>query len=204
MMAMTFAVHPYRSDAATPPPASAPTVVVYRTFMPEAGPSSFAVGLGANLGFCYDPGRGGISYIWRGDFVDLGPTWKAKINNPADLRGEIVHRELVRWPLRLNRPEREPTYEFKGYALLPDAVEFHYLLDGILVREEIRAAPDGSSLIRRFRLGEPCENWWLLADAAAASALSSDSGSWDQNQGALAGRGGREFSIRVNLKGAQP
>src|SRR5688572_2556404 len=120
-----------------------PDVAVYRTMMPDCGPSSFAVALRSDLGFSFDPGRGGVNYVWQGEFVDLAPTWRAKINKPAEIKGAIVYRESARYPLRLGARTNEPKFEFKGYILLPDAVEFHYLLDDVFVREEIRATPHG-------------------------------------------------------------
>jgi hypothetical protein len=176
---------------------------VYRTMMPDSGPSSFAVGLGADFGLSYDPGRGGVNYIWRGEFADLGPTVRAKINNPAEIRGAIVYRESIRYPLRLNDREREPKFEFKGYSLLGDAVEFRYLLDGVLVREEIRASPDGRGVARRFRLSGPLERWWYLVEPQPGVEVSSAEGFWNEQRTSLSGSGGREFTIVVSYKGEE-
>lgn len=181
----------------------APTVLVHRTFMPEAGPSSFAVGLGPYLGFCYDPGRGGINYLWQGEFVDLAPTWKAKINGPATLRGEVVYRESTRWPLRLNG-SREPVYVFMGYVLLVDGVEFHYTLDGLQVREEIRLTADARGLVRRFQLSEPCADWSYAVEPQAGAVVSSREGAWDEARRGLRGAATRTIELRVELKGVGP
>jgi hypothetical protein len=192
---------------ATAPPAAsalAGNVIVQRTMMPESGASAFAVSLGHNLNFCYDPGRGGINYVWLGDFVDLEPTWKAKINAPAVVRGTIVYRETARWPLRLNQPEREPKYTFKGYSLLPDGVEFHYLLDEMPVREEIRALPEARGIVRRFQLGSDAARWWLQVGAEGEAGSSSPGAKWDPARQALTGSGVREFTVTLALKGRQP
>jgi hypothetical protein len=179
-------------------------VLVYRTMMPDCGPSSFAVALTPDLGFSFDPGRGGVNYIWQGEFVDLGPTWKAKINKPADLRGAIVYRENVRYPLRFGAAGREPTFEFKGYTLSPGAVEFHYLVDGVFVREEIRATPNGRGLVRRFQVSEPVAAWSYAVEPQTGATVSSPVGGWNEGRTALVAPRGREFSVQIDLKTAQP
>lgn len=190
--------------AAPASPGADSSVAVYRTMLPDCGPSSFAVTLGPDLGFSFDPGRGGINYIWQGEFVDLGPTWRAKINKPAELRGTIVYRESVRYPLRLGGSGREPKFEFKGYALLPDAVEFHYLLDGVLVREEIRASANGRGLVRRFQLNEPAGSWAYAIEPQPGARISSPGGAWNEARTALIAPGGREFSLQIEVSGSPP
>lgn len=172
--------------------------------LPDCGPSSFAVALGPNLGFSYDPGRGGINYVWQGDFVDLGPTWKAKINQPAEVKGTIAYRESVRFPLRLTRGGGEPKYVFKGYVLLPDAVEFHYLLDGVPVREEIRATADGRGLVRHFRVDTAIDAWSYALEPQPTAKISSRGGGWNEARTALTAPGGREFSLQIELNARQP
>ena len=44
---------------------------IERTLLPDAAPSSFAVGFPSGVNFCYDVVRGGVSYIWQGGFVDV-------------------------------------------------------------------------------------------------------------------------------------
>ncbi|MBL9213319.1 MAG: hypothetical protein JNL92_22845 [Opitutaceae bacterium] len=185
-------------------PAAADGVLVYRTMLPDCGPSSFAVALGPNLGFSYDPGRGGVNYVWQGAFVDLGPTWKAKINQPAEMKGAIVYREHVRFPLRLKPGAGEPAYVFKGYVLLPDAVEFHYTLDGIPVREEIRAAPGGRGLVRHFRADTPVEGWSYAVEPQPTARIASPGGAWNEARTALTAPGSRAFSLQIDLSPRQP
>lgn len=180
-------------------------VIVHRTMLPDCGPSSFAVALGPDLGFTYDPGRGGINYAWRGAFVDLSPTWKAKINAPAEVRGAIAYRETVRFPLRLTRAGGEPRYVFKGYVLLPDAVQFLYLLDGMPVREEIRATPDGRGLVRRFQVDTAVEGWSYAVEPQPAARISSRDGAWNEARTALTAPGGRdEFTLQIDLAATPP
>src|SRR5687768_7645481 len=48
-------------------------VQVERTFLPDAAPSSFAIGLPGGVNFCFDPVRCSVSYAWTGDYLDLTP-----------------------------------------------------------------------------------------------------------------------------------
>lgn len=192
---------PCNAHAGAPP---AGNVQVHRTMMPECGPSSFAVALTPNLGFSYDPGRGGINYVWQGEFVDLAPTWKAKINHPAELRGMIVYRESVRFPLRLGDAGREPAYVFKGYVLQGDAVEFHYLLDGVPVREEIRASADGRGLVRHFRTDTDVAAWSYAVEPQPGATISSPRGGWNEARTALTAPRSREFYVLIELSPREP
>jgi hypothetical protein len=173
-------------------------VVVYRTMMPDSGPSSFAVGLAPDLGLSYDPGRGGVNYIWRGPFADLGPTWKAKINEPAVIRGAMAYRESARYPLRLGSGAHEPGYAFKGYVLGPDSVEFHYMIDGILVREAIRGDGAGG-IVRRFQADRPVEQWRYFIEPQSGVSVWSPQGRWDEQKKCVVGAGGVEFALHIQL-----
>lgn len=200
LVAGLLAPSPAGLAAAAPPGA----VLVHRTMLPDCGPSSFAVALGPQLGFAYDPGRGGVNYAWQGEFVDLAPTWKAKINHPAEVKGTIVYREQVRFPLRLAPGTGEPAYVFKGYVLRPDAVEFHYTLDGIPVREEIRATPDGRGLLRHFRVDTPVAAWSYAVEPQPGARVTAPAGAWNESRTALTAAGGREFTVLVELEPRQP
>src|SRR5690606_20771913 len=67
--------------------------IVQRTFMPESHPGSFAITFPSGPGVCFDPVRGGINYIWDGDFVDLRPRWLTKQGEPPRIFGQVFYRE---------------------------------------------------------------------------------------------------------------
>src|SRR5690554_4300524 len=105
-------------------------VEVFRTVMPDAGPSSFAIRFkSANLALCYDPVRGGINYLWKGDF-NLEPTITGKIGQPTLIDGEPFYREKEWHPLRTSKTPDNPAYRFRGYSLKGDTLEFRYTIDG--------------------------------------------------------------------------
>lgn len=154
-------------------------VRIERIFMPlDASPSSFAIGLPGGVSFCFDPVRGGVSYVWKGGFVDLTPArpGPGKFINPVKLEGPIVYQETGSAPLRRGDPARVPVIEFSGYTLRDDAVEFRYTLDGVAVREEIRARADGAALLRRFHVGAAADaKWWHVVDGQPATELKRES-----------------------------
>src|SRR5688500_11103636 len=117
--------------------ASAPEIQLERIIMPDAAPSSFAVGLPSGVNFCFDPVRGGVSYVWQGNFIDVAPArpGAGKLIKPVKLLGEVVYRESAPSPLRRGDVAREPVVVFKGYRFLEAAIEFSYTVDGVLVRE---------------------------------------------------------------------
>lgn len=141
---------------------------VFRTFLPEAGPSAFGVVLGADLSLSYDPLRGGLNQAWRGR-LDLSPTWQAKINAPAQIDGPVFYQERLLQPLRVGDPDRVPVRRFKGYRYTGDAVVFDFTLDGIAVHETLRRSGDG--LERVWRLAEPGGTLYFRVEAQPEAEL---------------------------------
>ena len=143
-------------------------VQIERIAMPfDAGPSSFAIGLPGGVNFCFDPVRGGVSYVWTGGFLDLTPArpGPGKFIAPVKLLGPVAYQETGAAPLRRGDPTRPPVVEFTGYTLRADAVEFRYTVDGVPVREEIRARADGAALVRRITLaGAGDAKWWHVVE----------------------------------------
>jgi hypothetical protein len=153
-------------------------VLIERIFMPlDAAPSSFAIGLPSGINLCFDPVRGGVSYVWKGGFVDLSPArpGPGKFINPVKLLGPVVYQETGGAPLRRGDPARVPTVAFTGYTLHDDSVEFRYTVDGTPVREEIRTNSAGNALIRRFHVeGGSDAKWWHVTAGKPATELQRD------------------------------
>jgi hypothetical protein len=159
-------------------PALRAEVRVERVLLPEgATPGSFAVGLPGGVNFCYDPARGGVSYVWTGGFLELAPArpGPGKFIAAARLLGPVVHREEGTAPLRRGQPAPAPTLSFTGYTLRTAAIEFRYTLDGVPVREEVSARPDGRGLVRRFHpAGGGDARWWHITEGRPPAALDRD------------------------------
>lgn len=126
---------------------------VWRTFMPDSGPSAFGVVLGPELALCYDPLRGGVNQLWRGS-LDLSPTLRAKINQPAAIQGDVFYQETTPQPLRAGVADEAPVRRFKGYRYEKGAVVFEFTLDGVPVRETLRATADGRGVEREWSAPE--------------------------------------------------
>lgn len=149
-------------------------VQIERTMLPEAHAGSFAFGLPGGVNVCYDPVRGGVNYIWTGGFIALTNVRPVnKLIKAADLLGPIVHREAGTAPLRRADAARVPVLEFAGYTLRPGAVELRYTVDGVPVREELRAAPDGRALVRTFRFDRTGADtrWWFVVEGQPPRAI---------------------------------
>ena len=150
-------------------------VLIERIFMPlDASPSSFAIGLPGGVNFCFDPVRGGVSYVWKGGFLDVSPArpGPGKFISAVKLLGPVVYQESGVAPLRRGDPGHSPRVEFAGYALRDDAIEFRYVVDGTAVREEIRVRSDGTALVRRFHVeGAGDARWWHVTEGKPATEL---------------------------------
>ena len=204
LFALAFAVASFTAFDS----ASCAEILIERIIMPDAAPSSFAVGLPGGVNFCYDPVRGGLSYVWQGGFLDVSAArpGAGKLIKPAKLLGEVVYRETGALPLRRGEPGRAPTVVFKGYRLREAAVEFLYTVDGVGVREEVRARPEGEGLIRRFQVeaGEGDTRWWYVQGVTAGAALSSPAGRLENGAYQFDPGSGREFTLEVIFPGKQP
>ena len=148
-------------------PAYAGEPKVFRTLMPDAGPSAFGVVLGPELALCYDPLRGGVNQAWRGT-LDLAPTLRAKINQPATVQGDVFYRETTQQPLRVGSAEKTPVRRFKGYHYEKDAVVFEFTLNGVLVRETLRAQAAGKGMVREWSAPAGVVLYFQAAEQKAA------------------------------------
>ena len=150
--------------SARPIPGARPAV--QRTFMPESYPGAFAITFPNGPGVCLDPVRGGINYLWDGDFVDLRPRWLTKQGEPARPFGDVFYREKQWQPLRAGAPDSPPDLEFRGYALHDGYPEFHYTVGGREVRERLTASA-GGGLVRHFRVGAGSAPLWFHLEPQA-------------------------------------
>lgn len=159
-------------------PSARAEVQVERMYLPDASPSSFAIGLPGGVNFCFDPVRGAVSYAWTGGFLDSAPTrpGAGKFIAPAKLLGPVVYKEVGVSPLRRGNPKRVPVVEFSGYSLRADSIEFRYTVDGTPVREEISAKTTGT-LIRRLHIaGGTDAKWWHVVEGQPPVELRRDGG----------------------------
>ena len=192
----SMAVSPTVACSSDPPENGHPRV--FRTFMPEAGPSAFAVELSEHVAFCYDPLRGGINQLWNGN-IDLSPTFQAKINHPAKIVGTIFYAETLTHPLRLTNLGTTAEYRFKGYRYKEDAVVFDFTLHGLPVTETLRLSEDGRGLVREFSLPKGGGPAFLTLQVQPAANVTVSGGS-EIKPGEWKFSEGSHFSIQITPK----
>jgi hypothetical protein len=181
-------------------PISGARPVVQRTFMPESYPGAFAITLPNGPAVCLDPVRGGISYIWDGDFVDLRPRWLTKQGEPARIFGDVFYREKTFQPWRAGAPDGEPRFRFRGYTLHAEYPEFHYEIGGREVHEILIPTP-GGGLMRRFRIGAGASPLWLHLEAQPWAEISLRGIERDGNVACFAATSAGEFTMEIRRKG---
>ena len=174
--------------------------IVQRTFMPDSFPGSIAITFPNGPGVCLDPVRGGINYIWDGDFVDLRPRWLTKQGGPARVFGEAFYREKLWQPLRSGAPGSEPNYRFRGYTLTLAGPEFHYEIDGRDVFETIRALEDGKGISRQFRVGPGKQSLWMNLEAQPGAEVVVRGVERDGNACCFSSHAAGEFTIEIRRK----
>lgn len=126
---------------------------VYRTFMPDSGPASIAVGLTPQQAYCWDAGSCRLRYAWTGGFIDQTDHWDGNGKKPTHVLGDVYFRDQGGFPIRLGTASHLPEIKFKGYRLINRYPEFRYLVNGIEVREMIKPLASGRGLVRHFTLG---------------------------------------------------
>jgi|GEM_PF-5614847 len=102
---------------------------VQRTWMPEASPSSFAVGFSNGMNLCFDPERGQVVYAWQGDFVDMKPTLEIKFPQDAKIRGSIFHRTPQ--DAFSNPDATRAEVRFTGYRVRANEVVFQFKIGNL-------------------------------------------------------------------------
>lgn len=170
---------------------------ISRTFMPESGPASIAVGLEGGHSFNFDAGVSYLRYAWTGGFVDNVKHWRGNGNAYADVVGEIYYRNAVGFPLRVGARDSAQDVRFLGYRLVEGGLpEFRYAVDGAEVREVIRAGDGGVGLHRTFhvRTTEPVR---LLTEPDAGVRFQSSAGRWRGAVLELTPEEARRFTITM-------
>jgi azurin len=179
---------------------------LYRTFLRDSGPASIAVALPPDQNFCWDAGACRLRYVWRGGFIDPRPHWTGNGDAFAEVKGRIYYRAGAAFPLRLGRADRLPTrVQFHGYRLVARVPEFHYEVDGLHVRELIRAPHHGSGLERAFTIAEVKAPVFFVAEPEAGATFASSAGKFAAGVLALTAAEAREFTVTMTeIPGREP
>ncbi len=149
--------------------------LVQRIFMPQAGPAAIAVAASDEGHFCWDAGECRLRYVWKGDFIDGWPVWRANGNALAKVVGDVLLRE-ARTPLPADEDARR---KFLGYRMKDGLPTFRYRLGSMRVEERITPLLDGWGLERRFALQGASQPVKLTMTAAPKMTYTSEDGTFD-------------------------
>ncbi|HEY0668411.1 MAG TPA: plastocyanin/azurin family copper-binding protein [Sphingobacteriaceae bacterium] len=182
--------HPYKE---TPP-------YLYRTFTDGSGPATIAVRLPGNLSYFWDAGTCRLRYATEGDFLNMKELWAGHRQAVAKDLGTVFFRDKTRHPFRIGAMETIPDVKFKGYRLLDRYPEFHYILNGLHVYELIKEKPDGTGLIRSFRIPDADRPVKFLFSPDDGVRYTFSSGKRSQNTVELTPAEAKQFTITMTKK----
>ena len=170
--------------------------LMYRIFMPDAGPAAIAVALEHAQSYCWDAGECRLRYAWRGGFLDPWPVWKGNGNGLAKIEGEVWWRAGDAHPLRVGDPDVAPTVEFLGYRKIEGRPEFRYRVNGVLIRELIREQHHGG-LTTEFSIEATDEPVMYVAEGTEAASFASSVGTFEEGRLLIDASSGATFSITL-------
>lgn len=168
---------------------------LFRIFLPDTGPDAIAVSLPQKLSYCWDAGTCRLRYAWQGDFLDFSAFRENYKKNSVKILGTVFYRDKTPFPLRIEDPENIPSVEFKGYRLIDGYPEFHYTINGMNAYEIIHAKPDGSGLIRTFRIPGAGKTIWFAFNSGDGVNYSCSKGKWVNGKLKLTSAEAQEFII---------
>lgn len=181
-------------------PIAGAQAIVQRTYMPDSYPGAFAITFPGGPSVCFDPVRGGINYVWDGDFVDLRPRWLTKQGEPARIFGEVFYREKLWRTLRQHAPDHDSEFRFRGYAMNNGEPDFHYQIDGREVHETLRAGPGGSGVVRHFRVGPGAGPLWLNLERQPSADVITRGLERDGERACFPSSAAGEFTMEIRRK----
>ena len=178
---------------------------LFRSFLPGTGPDAFAVRLPNNLSYCWDGGTCRLRYAWEGEFLDYTDFWKSYKMYSVKIMGTIFYRDKTTFPLHIDQPSNNPVVDFKGYKLINRYPEFHYTINGIDVYELIHSKPDGSGLIRTFRIPKITKSIWFIYGTGDGVTYTCSKGQIVNGKLKLSPAEAHEFTIiMTKKKGGKP
>jgi uncharacterized cupredoxin-like copper-binding protein len=180
--------------------AAAKTVTIYRTYMPDSGPASIAVGLPGGISYNWDAGVCRLRYAWSGGFVNLDKNWMGNGKDLAEVQGTIFYRENTAAPIRIGEKEHVPVHQFKGYTMVNGFPTFNYLLDGVKVSERIVAAPKGNGIQRTLTFTNLKKPLWFVRDNANKKPLIIAGGKWEGTYLSIKPVGGNARLVLMYIK----
>ncbi len=150
----------------------ATTNTTLRSFMrlpdDEIVTHAISVGSPEQLHYTYDLDHGTIVQIWRGDFLDATPMWNSRGNGTSRPQGAVQYLSKPSLTVASLSSDKaswnNDTTQLrpKGYKMAQDGQPtFRYLMNGVMVNDEIRVADEGKSLRRELSVEKPADNLYV-------------------------------------------
>ncbi len=177
---------------------------LYRMFVRDSGPASIAVALPGEQNYVWDAGACRLRYAWRGAFIDPSPHWGGNGDAFAEVKGRIYWRAGADFPLRIGAREKVPVVKFRGYRLVEKYPEFRYEVDGVEVRELIKAQHHGG-LEDTFTIGAAKGAVFYVIDPGGGATFASSAGQFKDGVLQLTPEQARNFTITLTeIPGREP
>jgi hypothetical protein len=157
------------------------TPLVIRSFLEDGPPRAISVGLPGGVSYCFDSETKSVAFGWTGDFLDVGPDRGTAENKRGGGWSKVLGKRFsvgdLGFPLRFGDPKKKPEVSFEGYRRTA-VPEFLMLVDGVELRQTVRAAGDGAGLVYEFSLGEvPADVFFKINPEGLQ--LTSSAGTWE-------------------------
>lgn len=176
---------------------------VYRTFLPDTGPASIAVGLPGGVSYCWDAGQCRLRYAWKGGFVNMERAWSGKGKERADIIGVKFYTETGGVPLRPGQADAQPVARFKGYSLVNRFPVFNYTLNGLEVTERIMPVTGQPGLHRIFSVKDAPGPVYFIAQQDENVIYESNRGEWQNGCLKLTAAQASDFTITITKKNSE-
>lgn len=186
-------MHALRSYTGLPP-------YLYRVYIDGASPAAIVVNLPGNISYCWDAGTCKLRLAWSDGFVDNADLWKGKGDAEAKIVGNKFFQDKQIYPLITDRSDLSPEVRYKGYRLLNNYPEFHYLVNETEVFELIKQNEDSSGLIRTFRIIDAKQDVWFITNPGNGVRWVSSAGKWEKGRLKLSPAESDTFTITMNKR----
>jgi azurin len=154
--------------------------LVVRAFVDGGPPRAISVGLPGRMNYCFDADTSAVAFGWTGEFLDVGPD---RGRNQGDrgggwckILGERFSVGAAGFPLRFGDASKVPQVRFGGYRRT-QTPEFLMTVEGVAVKQIVRAAPEGTGLQYEFQIEQaPADVFFVLEPENLR--LTSSAGTW--------------------------
>lgn len=181
--------------------------LVERTIMAGAIPGALAICFPGGPSICYDTVRGGIDYVWDGDYVDLHPWWTAKHGQPlrafeARIWGSVFYRDKDLAPaMHVGTQSTQSDYHFRGYRIRNDGFpEIFYDVGDRRVTEDLAVLGDGNGVMRAFHVSAGTAPLWLRIDGHSGADISIEGATRDGDLVHFDSEAAGDFSMTIRKR----